>query len=145
MVTTRTKTGMDREQVSFERGPVLDSVAATLPATIYNLTRILLAAHPEGCLFVPIRSLQYLAVVDKEEIIFIDSLYRRWVMIAWRDFRPGERRALDEAVAYRALFHTPDGVTTQRRLLGDFHAALELLSKRGRPAAPAKLLSFSRD
>ncbi|MEW5787171.1 MAG: hypothetical protein AB1899_04885 [Pseudomonadota bacterium] len=124
---------MASQRESFERGPVLASMDSALPAATYNLTRILLADNPAGCVFVPIRSMQYLAVIDREEIIFVDSQYRRWVEVAWQAFQPQARSALDQPVAYRAAFHTPDGRETQRRLQTEFHRALALLDLR-RPA-----------
>lgn len=124
---------MNRNLESFERGPVLAHAPSALPAATYNLTRILLAASPQQCVFVPIRSMQYMAVIDREEIIFVDSQYKRWVELAWRHFQPQAREALDAPVPYEAVFYTPDGQDTQRRLQGDFHAALNLLASR-RPA-----------
>jgi hypothetical protein len=53
--------------------------------------------------------------------------------VAWRRFRPQAREALDEPVAYEAVFYTPDGRDTQRRIQADFHKALALLDER-RPA-----------
>ncbi len=128
---------------SFEREQALAQEESTLPATSYNLTRILLAASATRCVFVPIRSMQYLAVVDAEEIIFVDSQYKRWVEVAWRCFKPQVRMALDEPVAYQAVFYTPEGRDVHRRLQRDFHAALTLLDARRRPSAPGRLLSLS--
>jgi hypothetical protein len=125
---------MDHSLESFERGQPLSQVDSALPAATYNLTRILLAASANGCVFVPLRGMQYLAVVDREEIIFVDSLYKRWVEVAWRYFRPQAREALDEPVAYEAVFYTPEGSDTQRRIQAEFHKALMLLDSR-RPAA----------
>lgn len=133
---------MNYGQESFERGQPLMQTASTLPAATYNLTRILLAASTTGCVFVPIRSMQYLAVIDQEEIIFVDSQMKRWVTLAWRGFRPREREALDQPVAYEAVYYTEVGGDIQRRLLGEFHTALILLESRGRPAEPASVLAY---
>lgn len=135
---------MNHDKESFEREQPLQRVASALPAATYNLTRILLAASPNGCVFVPIRTMQYMAVIDQEEIIFVDSQHKRWVEVAWRRFKPQDRVALDEPVAYEAVFYTQDGSVTQRRLQADFHAALALLAKRRRPAAPAHILPLPR-
>jgi len=135
---------MDYEPESFEREQPLARMTSALPAATYNLTRILLAASQAGCVFVPIRGMQYLAVVDQEEIIFVDSQHKRWVEVAWRDFKPQARSALDEAVVYEAVFYTPEGRDTQRRLQADFHAALALIAKRRRPAATAHILPLLR-
>lgn len=133
---------MNYDKESFEREQPLQRVASALPAGTYNRTRILLAASASGCVFVPIRSMQYLAVIDQEEIIFVDGQHKRWVEVAWRRFKAQARAALDEPVAYEAVFYTPDGPVTQRRLQADFHAALALLGKRRRPVAPAHILTL---
>jgi hypothetical protein len=135
---------MDHEAESFERGPPLSSTASALPAATYNLTRILLAASATSCVFVPIRSMQYLAVIDQEEIIFVDSQHKRWVEVAWRNFKPQARTALDEPVAYQAVFYTANAGETQRRLQGDFHAALALLDARRQPTSPAHILPLGK-
>ena len=135
---------MDFAAESFERGPELARASSTLPAATYNLTRILLAASPAGCVFVPMRGMQYMAVVDAEEIIFVDSQYKRWVEVAWRGFKPQARAALDEAVAYQAVYYIAEGVDTQRRLQGEFHSALALLASRRQRKAPASVLSIPR-
>jgi hypothetical protein len=128
---------------TFEREQPLQQTASALPAATYNLTRILLADSAAGCVFVPIRRMQYLAVVDAQEIIFVDSQHKRWVEVAWQGFRPQARQALDEPVTYRALFYTPGGAELQRRLQAEFHPALSLLAAR-RPTAPSSVLPFRR-
>lgn len=135
---------MNYDKESFEREQPLKRLASALPAATYNLTRILLAASPSGCVFVPIRPMQYMAVIDQEEIIFVDSQHKRWVEVAWRRFNPQARAALDAPVAYEAVFYTPDGAETQRRLQADFHAALALLDTRRRPTVPAHVLAMPR-
>lgn len=127
---------------TFEREQPLAQVDSVLPAASYNLTRILLAASPTHCVFVPIRSMQYMAVVDAEEIIFVDSQYKRWVEIAWQNFRPQARTALDQPVAYRAVFYTPEAQEAHRRLQRDFHAALILLDTRRRHDTTAQVLDL---
>ena len=135
---------MNYASESFERGPELARSASALPAASYNLSRILLAQSRTGCVFVPMRGMQYMAVIDAEEIIFVDSQYKRWVEVAWRGFRPDQRQALDEAVAYQTVFYTPDGADTQRRIQSEFHAALSLLAARRPHAAPAHVLVMPR-
>jgi hypothetical protein len=133
---------MDYQAESFEREQALARIDSALPAATYNLTRILLAASTTGCVFVPIRSMQYLAVLDQEEIIFVDSQYKRWVEVAWQCFKPQARNALDESVAYQAVFYTPAARDVRLRLQRDFHAALSLLDSRRQPHAPAHVLNL---
>jgi hypothetical protein len=135
---------MNYDEESFERGQALHRQSALLPAAAYNLTRVLLANSARACVFVPIRSMQYLAVIDADEIIFVDSQYKRWVEVAWQAFKPQSRTALDQPVEYRAVFYVAGATETQRRLQRDFHQALELLGKRQRPDSPARVLSLQR-
>ena len=133
---------MDYAAESFERGPELARSASALPAVTYNLSRILLAQSEANCVFVPMRGMQYMAVVDVEEIIFVDSQFKRWVEVAWRGFRPDQRSALDAAVGYQAVFYTANGADTQRRIQGEFHNALALLASRRQHIAPAHVLAM---
>lgn len=133
---------MDYATESFERGPELLRNASALPAASYNLSRILLAHSQTSCVFVPMRGMQYMAVVDAEEIIFVDSQYKRWVEVAWRNFQSQARTALDAAVAYQAVFYTPEGADTQRRIQAEFHAALSLLASRRPQPAQANVLTM---
>ena len=54
------------------------SHATCLPRPI-TPAHLLLEHSKDGVVFVPIRSMQYLAVIDHEEIIFLDSEHKSWV------------------------------------------------------------------
>ena len=56
--------------------------ALTLPAATYNLAITQLQRTPGGCLFVPLRALQYLAILDHEEFVFIEGVRKCWIDIA---------------------------------------------------------------
>jgi hypothetical protein len=129
---------------TFERGDALARIETALPAITYNLTRILLAESERDCVFVPIRPMQYMAVIDREEIIFVDSQYKRWIEVAWRGFHPGDRASLDRPVAYQAVYYTPEGAELQRRLQAEFHQALRLLHARRPVAGSAAVLAFDK-
>ena len=115
-----------------------------LPAETYNLAHLLLARAPQGCVFVPIRSMQYLAVLDRDEFIFVDRERRRWVEIAWQHFRPGERAALDEPVAYEAVYYSIDAQAIMKRLQGEFLKALRDQQGREPKRARARVLPWTR-
>ncbi len=119
---------------SFYRPPEVARESRHLPAALYNLARVLLAREPRGCLFVPIRSMQYLAVLDDEEFIFVPREGGRLIELAWQRFRPAERSSLEAPVPYEVAYYQPAGRETMRRLIGDFRRALELLDHRRRPA-----------
>lgn len=114
----------------------------TLPATTYNLAQTLLARSPDGCLFVPIRSMQYLAVLDGEEFVFLDGERKCWIDIAWQHFRPQQRDALTDPVAYQAVYYQPVSAGLMARLQAEFPKALNELAAKGRLDGPARVLKF---
>ncbi len=79
---------------------------AFLPAVTYTLAHPLLA-HAGNCLFVPIRSLHYMAVLDADAFIFVDSQNKAWVELAWQHFRPQTRALLDERVPFEGVHDLP--------------------------------------
>ena len=122
-----------------------DSVAhepRTLPASTYNLAHLLLARAASGCLFVPIRSMQFLAVLDSEEFIFVDREGGRMIDIAWQQFRPGDRVALDAPVAYEAVYYSSTGALVMQRLQAEFHKALAQLEQRAPTHEPARVVKL---
>jgi len=54
----------------------------------YNLAFTLLSRSTTGSLFIPIRAMQYLAILDAEEFVFLDGERKCWIDIAWRNFQP---------------------------------------------------------
>src|SRR5512139_3499579 len=111
-----------------------------LPAATYNLAHTLLARAGQ-CLFVPIRSLQYMGVLDAEEFIFVDSQNKAWVELAWQNFRPQARNALDERVPFEVVYYLPQAAETMKRLPSEFHQALRLLADRQRLDTDATVLN----
>ena len=53
-----------------------------LLASIYNLAITQLARCEGRPLFVPIRSMHYMAIIDAEEFVFIDGERKCWIDIA---------------------------------------------------------------
>lgn len=129
-------------QESFYREQEIARTPAYLPAATYNLAHTLLA-RAGACLFVPIRSMQYMAVLDAEEFIFVDSQNRAWVELAWQHFRPQARASLDERVPFEVVHYLPQAAETMKRLPAEFHAALQLLAERQKPGAPAPVLDLA--
>ena len=127
----------------FYREQEIARVPAFIPAVTYNLAHTLLARAGK-CLFVPIRSLQYMAVLDAEEFIFVDSQNRAWVELAWQHFRPQARGALDERVPFEIVHYLPQAAETMKRLPAEFHKALQLLADRDQPHEDAHVLPLAR-
>jgi len=113
-----------------------------LPAATYNLALTLLARSASGNVFVPIRSMQYLAILDDEEWVFLDGERKCWIDVAWRHFRPQARSALDEPVAYEAVFYQANARELMARLLAELPRALNDLSKKVHVEGPARVLKF---
>lgn len=113
-----------------------------LPAATYNLAITQLQRCPGGNLFVPLRNLQYLAIFDHEEFVFIDGMRKCWIDIAWRNFHPSRRNALDEPVAYEAVYYTPEAATLMPRLLAELPLALSALAKKKQLASLARVIKF---
>jgi hypothetical protein len=134
---------LTRMETRFYRGDPIARQDSTLPAEVYNLAHTLLA-RANGCLFVPIRSMQYLAVLDAEEFIFVDGRNRAWVELAWQSFRPQVRTALDQPVPFEVVHYLPQAAETMRRLRGEFQRALVLLDERQRPAGAATVTPLPR-
>ncbi len=58
---------------TFFRPDEVERQAWSITADVYNRCQLLLSRSETGCVFVPIRNMQYVAVIDAEEIIFVDS------------------------------------------------------------------------
>jgi hypothetical protein len=131
-------------EITLYRDRPIQCEARLLPAATYNLARNLLGRSPHGTVFVPIRAMQYLAILDQDEFVFVDSQYKDQVEIAWQHFRPQTREGLDDPVPYDAMIYRPAGLKNLGRLLGEFPKALQLLALKERPEGPAKVLKFER-
>lgn len=130
---------------TFYRPSELARESRTLPAETYNLAHTLLSRAPQGCLFVPIRSMQFLAVLDREEFIFVDREGRRMIEVAWQRFHPSERSALDAPVTYEAVYYSERARELMKQLQGEFPKALRVLEKRAVPRASARILPLDRE
>lgn len=126
----------------------------SLSAGVYNLSHTLLSRSEHECVFVPIRNMQYLAVISRDEIVFVDSqayAYRdneggRLIMLAWKFTDVHARSSLNEPVPCQVVEYHPDLESIRLRLVGEFRAAMELLDQRFRdstlPVGGARILSL---
>ena len=115
-----------------------------LPAALYNIALLLLEHSSNGVVFVPIRSMQFLAVIDREEIIFLDAEYKSLVDIAWQNFRPQLRESLTDPVPYEAVYYSRNAEKTMGRLLAEFAPALNALSAKNAPSRAARIIKLDR-
>jgi len=128
--------------------------AWSVPAEIYNLGRALFTRSITENVFVPIRSMQFLAVVGKDEIVFVDSLSYavseneggRLILIAWQFKETRDREALTDPVPCEVVFYERKSDDVQLRLVAEFRKAMELMDQRYRdeqmPAKGAKILNL---
>ena len=117
-------------EVRFVRGEELARERHQLPAELYRLIHLSFTRLGDDSLFVPVRSMQYLAVIDHQEVVFVDGQGPRAIELAWQDFRPQDRADLRQPVGYDCVFYDRAGWQTMKRLQGEFFAALRQLEAR---------------
>lgn len=131
-------------EIIIHRQQPIARAARFLPALQYNLARTLQARSPRGVAFVPLRSMQVLAIMDAEEFVFVDSQYKQLAVLAWQCFRPQERASLDDPVPFQSVFYRPDAAELQKRLQPELFGAMQLLAGKDRVEGPARVLKFER-
>ncbi|HUX81271.1 MAG TPA: hypothetical protein VMV35_00390 [Halothiobacillus sp.] len=114
-----------------------------LAAPTYNLAKTLLSRNRDQCLFLPIRSMQYLAILDPIEIVFIDAARKNLIDIAWQNFHAHDRTALDEPVAYDAVYYFNGSQSQMPRLQVEFFKALQMLAKKQHPSGPGQVIKLA--
>jgi hypothetical protein len=128
---------------TFFRPPEHSRQSSALPADLYNALQLLLKGQTGSCVFVPIRAMQYQAVVEREEVIFVDSQggYAhqdgeggRLIRIAWVLIPPAGRDSLTEPVACEIVYYAPGLKETQWRLIGELRGMLQRVLKERREA-----------
>lgn len=105
----------------------------SLPAPLFNRCLLLLNRAATAHVFVPVRTMQFQAVIDSDEIIFVDNLgYAvedghggRLIVLAWTFASRGPRDSLTEPVPIEVVYYGAEGHETHRRLLGEFTKALD--------------------
>ncbi|MCO6411921.1 MAG: hypothetical protein J5I92_04175 [Thiogranum sp.] len=116
--------------LNFTRGNEISREERSIPADLYNMLHLLYARRGDRHLFVPIRSMQYLAAIDREEIVFVDGQGPRTIEISWRDFRAGERQDLRAPVSYTCIYYDRNAPGIMNRLQSEFLKAVALLQDR---------------
>jgi hypothetical protein len=128
---------------TFYRPSELSREPRALPAETYNLAHLLLKRAATGCLFVPLRSMQFLAVLDTEEFIFVDREGRRMIELAWQHFTPQARHALDEPVSYEAVYYSSASAEIMRRAQSEFHKALREVEQKSELPGSARVIKLA--
>jgi hypothetical protein len=143
---------------TFFRPEEVDRSQINLSAELFNRCRLLLSRCESEHLFVPIRSMQYQAVIDREEAIFVDNLggYAirdgeggRLIVLAWVFGQRTERDSLSAPVSIERIAYNDQAVEIHRRLMSEFPKALERLEEKVRESGcePKRksVLPFRRD
>ncbi|MDO6461059.1 hypothetical protein Q4485_10155 [Granulosicoccaceae sp. 1_MG-2023] len=112
------------QQEDYYRGEILGISGGCLDATSYNDMKYLLQRSEGERLYLPIRRLQYLAIVERDEVSFVDIHLRRVVEFSWRDFRPQERDSLSCDVGYEFVWHNQRALELEAEVQRAFAAAL---------------------
>lgn len=129
-------------EITCYRNPEISREPRQLAAGTYNLAITLLSRCTIRHLFVPIRSMQYMAIIDSEEFVFIDGERKCWIDIAWQNFKPQMRDALDQPVAYQAVYYRENMSAIMTRLQSEFPVALQVLVNRTKLDGPARIINF---
>lgn len=115
-----------------------------LPAATYNAAITLMARCKTGQLFVPIRSMQYMAIIDDEEFVFVDGERKCWIDIAWQNFQSQARTALAEPITYDAVLYRDDLADIMSRLQIELPLALQALAEKEKLSQPARIIKFTQ-
>lgn len=112
----------------------------------YNLAHVLLNRSQSDFLFVPIRSMQYLAIIEKDAFWFVDSMAYavrggeggRIITVSWHPLlSAGKRCSLNQHMECRVIFYGGDMGEIQQRLRGEFFQSMQLLDQRYRESLVA--------
>lgn len=129
-------------EITCYRNPEILCIPRQLPAATYNLAFTLLSRSTTGSLFIPIRAMQYLAILDAEEFVFLDGERKCWIDIAWRNFQPQSRTSLEDPVAYEAVYYCANAENLMSRLQAELPRALQTLAGKSQIDGPARVLKF---
>ena len=104
-----------------------------LPAPLFNRCLLLRNHSATGNVFIPVRSMQYQAIIDADEIIFVDNQgYAvqngkggRLIILSWLIPAHRSRDSLSEPVPIEVVYYIREDHDTHRRLIGEFPKALD--------------------
>ena len=130
--------------ITVHRAAELARVRRTIAASTYNAARLLQRRSDDGVAFVPIRSMQVLAVISDDEFVFIDSAQRAWAMLVWDRFDRASRASLVQPIAHDCVSYAPHATAAMLRLPGELQRALLERLARSRPTQPARVLRLRR-
>ena len=107
----------------------------------YNLAHTLLNRSNADHIFVPVRSLQYLAIIEKNAFWFVDSLAYavrddeggRLIRVSWHPLISAhEREGLTQHMDCQVIFYGEDMQQIQTRLTREFYQSMLVMDQRHR-------------
>ncbi|MCG7959635.1 MAG: hypothetical protein AB2767_01780 [Candidatus Thiodiazotropha taylori] len=112
----------------------------TIPALLYNQCRLMLSRCQYEHVFIPVRTMQIQAVLDEEEVIFIDNqAYAvkdgqggKLIRLAWKFRRDLDRDNLAEPAPIDMIYYDEKARELHNRLIGEFKKAMDLLEERAK-------------
>lgn len=132
MVQLTTETFFRPDEIARER--------LTVPAPLYNRCRLMLARCRYEHVFVPVRAMQMLAVIDEEEVIFVDKeAYAvrdgeggRMIVLVWQFRHELRGDDLTGPAPIELIYLHEQARELHTRLVGEFAKALDQLEQRYR-------------
>ncbi|MCU7946479.1 MAG: hypothetical protein KZQ72_07530 [Candidatus Thiodiazotropha sp. (ex Cardiolucina cf. quadrata)] len=123
---------------TFYRPEELACERLTIPAVLYNQCRLMLSRCQYDQIFIPVRSMQIQAIIDEEEVIFVDNqAYAirdgeggKLIRLAWKFRRDQERDSLTEPAPIDLIYYDDNARELHTRLIGDFKKALDIMEAR---------------
>jgi hypothetical protein len=132
-----------RIRETFRRSGEIRREKRMLAAATYNLAKILQCGSLDGVLFMPLRPMLFLAIMDHEEVIFIDgAASRSTIQLAWQNFQPGQRIRLAEPIPFEVAFYTPESLPIMQRLQSEFHRALVVSKEKQKRVSTGTVIPF---
>ncbi len=124
----------------FFRPEEIEREASTIRADLFNRCRRALTCSVTDCAFVPVRSMQLLAVITRDEVVFVDCLNYavrdgrggRLIMLAWDLSKVGRRDSLAAPVPVEIIYFHENTRDLHARLMSEFPPALDTFEKHAR-------------
>jgi hypothetical protein len=110
---------------------------SSIRADLFNRCRKALARSVTDCAFVSVRSMQLLAVITRDEVIFVDNLSYavhegrggRLIMLAWDLSKWEQRDSLNAPIPVEILYFHENTNDLHVRLMSEFPPALDTQEK----------------
>jgi hypothetical protein len=110
----------------------------TIPSPLYNQCRLMLSRCQYEHVFIPVRTMQIQAVIDEDEVIFVDNqAYAvrdgeggKLIRLAWKFRRDLERESLSDPAAIDLIYYDDRARELHTRLIGEFKKALDTMEER---------------